>query len=54
MMRLIRTPFYHFFDDRTDAAALDALIRGRFTLVNRKTTARARPDDKPLKSLKDL
>jgi hypothetical protein len=43
MPGLMETPHHHFFDDRTDAAALDALIRGPIaTLVNTKTTARHR------------
>jgi hypothetical protein len=35
MLGLMESPLYHFFDDRTDAAALDALTRGR--LVRRST-----------------
>jgi hypothetical protein len=35
MLGLMESPLHHFFDDRTDAAALDALMRGR--LVRRST-----------------
>src|SRR5208283_4808819 len=28
MLGLMESPLHHFFDDRTDAAALDALMRG--------------------------
>jgi hypothetical protein len=35
MLGLMESPLYHFFDDRTDAATLDALMRGR--LVRRST-----------------
>jgi hypothetical protein len=51
----METPLHHFFDDRTDAAALDALIRGRLLRWStRKTTTRHRPNDKLLKFLKYL
>jgi hypothetical protein len=55
MLGLMESPLHHFFDDRTDAAALDALMRGR--LVRRstqKTTGRLHPGDKLLTFLKDL
>jgi hypothetical protein len=35
MLGLMESALHHFFDDRTDAAALDALMRGR--LVRRST-----------------
>jgi hypothetical protein len=35
MLGLMESPLHHFFDDRTDAAGLDALMRGR--LVRRST-----------------
>jgi len=56
MLGLMESPFHHFFDDRTDAAARDTLIRADWyaTLVNTKTTARHRPDEKLLTFLKDL
>jgi hypothetical protein len=35
MLGLMESPLHHFFDDRTDAATLDAIMRGR--LVRRST-----------------
>ncbi len=55
MPGLMESPLHHFFDDRTDAAALDALMRGPIgSPVNTKTTARHQPGDKLLTFLKDL
>ena len=43
----MESPFHHFFDDRTDAATLDALMRGPIGApVNTKTTGRHHPGDK--------
>ena len=50
-----RAHFIISFDDRTDAAALDALMRSRLVRrVNTKTTGRHHPGDKLLTFLKDL
>ena len=38
MLRLMQTSLYHFFDDRTDAAALGALIRGRLARWSTRKT----------------
>jgi hypothetical protein len=54
MLGLMESPLHHFFDDRTDAAALDAHEQLIGTPVNTKTTARHQPGDKLLTFLKDL
>jgi hypothetical protein len=55
MLGLMESPLHHFFDDRTDAATLDALMRGR--LVRRPTQklrSRHHPGDKLLTFREDL
>jgi len=58
MLGLMESALHHFFDDRTDAAALDALMRGRLgTPVNTKTNRNhgsSSPGEKLLTFLKDL
>jgi len=55
MLGLMESPLHHFFDDRTDEATLDALMRGR--LVRRsaqKLRSRHHPGDKLLTFREDL
>jgi hypothetical protein len=54
MLGLMESPLHHFFDGRTDAAALNALVRPIGTRANTKTTVRHQPGDKLLTFLKDI
>ena len=54
MLGLMESPLHHFFDDRTDAAALARSCAADWYAGQHKTPGRHHPDDKLLTFLKDL